>query len=720
MAIEDFDQVTIAPAKLTPFSKFIMSIGELPTSYLDSLSYAEQVTWFCDYLQNNVIPAINNNADALEEVQALIVELKEYVDQYFSDTNLQPLINNKLDEMAEDGTLENIISGYIDNDLLIVVNNVAEMKNLNLIENQKVKTLGYYTANDGGAGLYKIRSITNNDVIDNGSIIEINENLIAELIIKNNTVSSKQFGAIGNGINDDTSNLQALFNFAKNHTPITIYINGLHYITNTLLIAGTNENKVSGITITGINSTRGYAYVDTVKYGFIFNATYDFSSKKGCIQINYGSGINIENLKITTNETVENGEIPLNADYGIYLLYNSNTTIKNCNITNFFNGIFSNGSGLAYIKENNISLCNIGIRLAENGDSTIENNYINTIGSGIYDLNGVLKSKYSALYSSNNLFAMGMYIGGSGNMTVKGGKIEWCAIGIWQDYTTNMIYDTIQFDRCNVCGIGITGHNSIINRTSVLNSNFTGCGGTTLNSSNADRHIGGLDACCIGANQSMGLLISNNKFFGDNGTLKGSFNSGNAYYGPLFVLKFTRVSYSSFINNIVEVDNNYAYVLTNTELEFNNNISNKFMSVGANTLIYRQAGLKREFFHYNPTILTFGNFDLNDIIYDQNNLTNKWRVTTAGTAETINTPVSVVTVATDYYPANKTIDIGTSLVNGVRTGAYISIAGVTGTKKIISILKNENKFYALLDSDCDVAVINATMSNVSPVFTQIN
>ena len=68
MAIENFDQVTIAPAKLRPFSKFIMSIGELPTSYLDSLSYAEQVTWFCDYLQNRVIPAIDNNAEALKEV----------------------------------------------------------------------------------------------------------------------------------------------------------------------------------------------------------------------------------------------------------------------------------------------------------------------------------------------------------------------------------------------------------------------------------------------------------------------------------------------------------------------------------------------------------------------------------------------------------------------------------------------------------------------------
>lgn len=114
MAIEDFDQVTIAPAKLRPFSKFIMSIGELPTSYLDSLSYAEQITWFCDYLQNNVIPALNNNATALQEVQNLMTELQEYVNDYFDNLDVQEEINNKLDQMAEDGTLTALISGYVD------------------------------------------------------------------------------------------------------------------------------------------------------------------------------------------------------------------------------------------------------------------------------------------------------------------------------------------------------------------------------------------------------------------------------------------------------------------------------------------------------------------------------------------------------------------------------------------------------------------------------
>lgn len=130
MAVENFDQVTIEPAKLRPFSRFIMSIGELPTSYLDSLSYAEQVTWFCDYLQNHVIPAVNTNAAALAEVQNLMTELQEYVDHYFDNLDIQAEINQKLDQMAEDGSLTNLIKNYVDpliNNQNIEINNIRNM-----------------------------------------------------------------------------------------------------------------------------------------------------------------------------------------------------------------------------------------------------------------------------------------------------------------------------------------------------------------------------------------------------------------------------------------------------------------------------------------------------------------------------------------------------------------------------------------------------------------
>ena len=113
--------------KLNPFGRFCCTIGNLPSSYMLSLTYEEQLLWFCNYLENTVIPAINNNAEALEEVQRLFVELKEYVENYLYNLDLQEDINNKLDEMAEDGTLAEIINQEIFTEL-----------------NDRTKTLGVY------------------------------------------------------------------------------------------------------------------------------------------------------------------------------------------------------------------------------------------------------------------------------------------------------------------------------------------------------------------------------------------------------------------------------------------------------------------------------------------------------------------------------------------------------------------------------------------------
>lgn len=98
---------------LPPFTKFCCTIGNIPSSYLLSLTYEEQLLWFCDYLKNTVIPALNNNAECVKELQKLYVELHNYVKHYFDNLDVQNEINNKLDEMASDGTLERIINQEI-------------------------------------------------------------------------------------------------------------------------------------------------------------------------------------------------------------------------------------------------------------------------------------------------------------------------------------------------------------------------------------------------------------------------------------------------------------------------------------------------------------------------------------------------------------------------------------------------------------------------------
>ena len=140
-----------------------MTIGELPSSYIESLSYYECLVWLCNYLENTVVPVVNNNSEVVKELQ-------EYVKNYFNNLNVQTEINNKLDEMVADGTLAKIINQDIFNELNTNVTNlqndiitrikefntVSDLKNNeNLVNNEYVVTKGYYNINDqGGAKDY--------------------------------------------------------------------------------------------------------------------------------------------------------------------------------------------------------------------------------------------------------------------------------------------------------------------------------------------------------------------------------------------------------------------------------------------------------------------------------------------------------------------------------------------------------------------------------------
>lgn len=182
------DNIKIPTMKITPLKKICMTIGELPTSYLETMTYYEMLVWFTNYLRDSIIPAVNNNAEAVHELQTLFVELQNYVNNYFDNLDVQEEINNKLDDMVEAGTLQEIIGEYLNANAVWGFNTVADMKeSTNLIDGSYARTLGYNELNDGGSSLYKIREITNDDVVDNINIIpmETSDNLIAELIYKN-------------------------------------------------------------------------------------------------------------------------------------------------------------------------------------------------------------------------------------------------------------------------------------------------------------------------------------------------------------------------------------------------------------------------------------------------------------------------------------------------------------------------------------------------------
>ncbi len=233
-------------------NKFCYTIGMIPTSYKMSLTYEEQILAIGHYLEETVIPALNNNAEAVAELQSLFIQLKDYVENYFDNLDVQKEINNKLDTMAASGELQEIIISYLNINGLLCFNTLNDLKNaVNLINGSFVKTYGLNLYNDGLGYFYKIRNITNTDVIDDITIIALNdENLVAELI-PTHIINVKYFGAKGDGETDDIDAIKNAISYAKEKNIFNVYIpTGTYIVSNqikmfsNLNLFGDGENTI--------------------------------------------------------------------------------------------------------------------------------------------------------------------------------------------------------------------------------------------------------------------------------------------------------------------------------------------------------------------------------------------------------------------------------------------------------------------------------------------
>ena len=97
-------------AKVESFKFWCQKV--LPLVYDDSLSYYEVLCKLVTYL-NNTIGAVNENTEDIANLTLAFNELQDFVNNYFDSLDVQEEINNKLDKMAEDGTLTNLIKPYL-------------------------------------------------------------------------------------------------------------------------------------------------------------------------------------------------------------------------------------------------------------------------------------------------------------------------------------------------------------------------------------------------------------------------------------------------------------------------------------------------------------------------------------------------------------------------------------------------------------------------------
>lgn len=309
-----------------PFKHLITTIGALPTSFIDSMSYYEMLAWLCDYLQNTVIPAVDNNAEALSELQAAFVELKDYVDEYFDNLDIQTEIDNKLDEMAESGQLAEIIALYLEVGGVLAFAKVSDITSAeNLVNGSKLKTYGYKRMGDGVYDMYNVRTYTTGDVIDGYNIVSITASptLIAERLDYGKEVVVKL-------IDDD--NIEDYI--ALDGKKTIILKKGESYtLTDPIYLNSDTTLDLNGATVTfDIESSVGiFTYkLDDTFTGYDGNSNITIKNGKiidGCISMLHTKNVTFENVEFSTATNRHSIQLA-----GCY-----NVTIKNC----IFNGVYS-------------------------------------------------------------------------------------------------------------------------------------------------------------------------------------------------------------------------------------------------------------------------------------------------------------------------------------------------------------------------------------------
>ena len=108
----NFNPNTKEVVKVTPFRGWVYERFPFIQEDFDSLTSYELWCKVVEYI-NKMVESVNTNADNNNELVKAYSDLQDYVNNYFDNLDVQTEIDNKLDEMASDGTLDEIINQEI-------------------------------------------------------------------------------------------------------------------------------------------------------------------------------------------------------------------------------------------------------------------------------------------------------------------------------------------------------------------------------------------------------------------------------------------------------------------------------------------------------------------------------------------------------------------------------------------------------------------------------
>lgn len=324
--------------KLPLFCRCVIQNFPFIEEDFDALTNYELICKVVEYL-NKIIVSQNEVIGVANNLQESFQQLHDYVENYFDNLDVQEEINNKLDAMVEDGTLQEIITTYIQSNVAWSFDTVADMKlATNLINGSYAQTLGFHSLDDGGGALYYINDTGTANEMD---VIAVG-NLYAHLV-KENKANVKQYGAYGDNTHDDTAVIQT----AVNSSSKVIYFPEGTYLVkaNTVdcPLTDTTDDSMCAITISSEKSLIGDKAV--------LKSYHDSQDSEDFYIISSSAKLEINGLTF-------NGQYSdYSHTYGVQLNASENR-IYNCIFNNFGgSGVVLNGSSVNNIDKSDISHC---------------------------------------------------------------------------------------------------------------------------------------------------------------------------------------------------------------------------------------------------------------------------------------------------------------------------------------------------------------------------
>lgn len=561
--------------KLTPFKWFLLENFPFIEADFDALT-----NWqlFCKLGKemNKIINSENTLGTQMENVTNAFIELQNYVNNYFTNLDVQQEINNKLDAMVKDGTLDQIIQQYLNSSAIWGFDTVQDMKNAtNLINGSYAKTLGYYEINDGGEATYKIT----NTVSETEYHEELNNGLFATLIIDNDSVNVHQFGAKGDGTTDDSNAINlALSSKAYNIS----FIKG-----NTYMVRGYEEGQPEGST-TGLIGTTGLIIPS--------NKNVDLNESTIKCITNSRQNYNIFTIAEKENIILKNGTIIGDRathtgatgewGYGVAIKSSTNITLDNLKISECWGD---------------------GINLNNNGNGSILNKNI-TINNCICDSN---RRQGMSIENGDTINVINSQFNNTGNNNLHTAPSAGCDVepGAKQN-VKNVLFDNCSFNSNYGAGLLLDGTKVsliTVNNCKLINNKQKGS-----NSSLAILYSKDIKVLnCIGEREEEETSSSFSVPV---------YAQGNVTFrGNSFKNMFLSMNNTNLSNSTIVFENNYFY--RNKDLPYNSTIESvqSTNTTGNNTLIIKN----NEFINepsVNSTILTFRVGSSFKKIFIENNL----------------------------------------------------------------------------------------------------